>query len=205
MVDFLCIAGQARSGKNVVGDHICSRLGFTQSSFASPVKDIFCRAFVKDLDFVETWKVRPEPPLGFQKPVRQALQFIGDGFRSINSEVWVDYAFINNPPKSCFTDGRYINELAKIRSMGGMNILLWRPDHENHDINESEAQIKRLVDWFISYSSRYSIGGLVSGATKVVDDAPKGCELVDFFIINDGDLPSLFKKIDDIVIPQVQA
>lgn len=199
MVDFLCVAGQMRSGKNEVGDHICASLGFKGASFATPVKDIFCRAFGKDLDFVETWKVKKEPPPGFQKPVRQSLQFIGDGFRSIHSEVWVNYAFDNNPPRSCFTDGRYINELAKVRSAGGMNILLWRPDHENHDTNESEAQIKRVVDWFVSM-------GTPSGIIKdVPHDAPKGCEFVDFFIINDGDLPSLRKKIDDIVIPQVQA
>lgn len=204
MVDFICVAGQMRSGKNVVGDYICSRLGFTQASFASPVKDIFCRAFGKDLDFVEAWKVRQEPPPGFQKPVRQSLQFIGDGFRSIHPEVWVDYAFSNNPPKSCFTDGRYINELAKVRSKGGLNILLWRPDYENNDSNESEAQIKRIVDWFVAYGRRHSVGGVVSGAVRVVaHDAPMGCEFVDFFVVNDGDLPSLYKKIDELVIPRI--
>lgn len=199
MIDFLCVAGQMRSGKNVVGDHMCDRLGFTTASFAKPVKDIFCRAFGTDLDFVEAWKVKDQPPPGFNKSVRQALQFIGDGFRSINSDVWVDYAFANSPPKSCFTDGRYINELAKVRSAGGMNVLLWRPKHENNDANESEAQIKRVVDWFVSRKMNDS------RIVKLHEDAPSGCEFVDFFVVNDGTLYDLYAKIDRIVIPYIGA
>ena len=198
MIDFLCMAGQMRSGKNVAGDYFCDRLGFRLASFAKPVKDIFCNAFGTDMDFIESWKIEKEPPPGFTKPVRQALQFIGDGFRSIHPDVWVDYAFSHSPPKSCFTDGRYINELSKVKSEGGINILLWRPGHENDDPNESEAQIKRIVDWFISGY------GTSSRILEVSFDAPKGCELIDFFIVNDGTIASLHEKLDSLVLPHVQ-
>lgn len=199
MVSFLCVAGQMRSGKNVVGDHLCSRLGFSPASFARPVKDIFCRAFVSNLEFVEAWKVKDQPPPGFKKPVRQALQFIGDGFRDINPNVWVDYAFANSPPKSCFTDGRYINELSRVRSSGGMNVLLWRPKHENKDPNESEAQIGRVVDWFVKQGHRDS-------RVDCRDQgAPEGCGLIDFFIVNDGTLYDLYAKIDKIVVSALQS
>lgn len=197
MVNFLCVAGQMRSGKNVVGDHLCSRLGFSQRSFARPVKDIFCRAFSVDLDFVEAWKVKDQPPPGFLKPVRQSLQFIGDGFRAIHPDVWVDYAFANSPPKSCFTDGRYVNELAKVRSAGGVNILLWRPNHENNDPNESEAQIRRIVDWFISK------GVKDRRIESSEEESPIGCRFIDFFIVNDGTLFNLYDKIDKIVMPYI--
>jgi hypothetical protein len=188
-----------RSGKNVVGDHICSRLGFRTASFAKPVKDIFCKAFVVDLEFLEEWKVNNQPPPKFKKTVRQGLQFIGDGFREIYPDVWVDYAFANSSPKSCFTDGRYLNELKSVRAAGGMNILIWRPTHENNDSNESEAQIKRVVDWFVSQGTR---DGMVDCSGK---ECPPGCEMVDFFLVNDGTLLDLYRKVDEIVIPVVQA
>ena len=196
-MDFVCISGQMRSGKNVVGEKICLEMGFSRASFAKPVKDIFCRAFSVDLDFVEYWKVRDEPPPGFSKPVRQALQFIGDGFRQINPNVWVDYAFHNNPKKSCFTDGRYINELAKVRLHGGFNVLLWRPGHENRDGNESEAQMGRIVDWFVSK-------GLPEGRVIPEPNMPSGCDLVDFFLMNDGTLPDILRKVEKILIPEIQ-
>jgi hypothetical protein len=198
MTDFLCVAGQMRSGKNVVGDHICARAGFKPASFARPVKDIFCRSFGADLEFVETWKVKDQPPPGFKKSVRQALQFIGDGFREISPNVWVEYAFANSPLKSCFTDGRYVNELATVRNAGGLNILLWRPSHENNDANESEAQIRRVVDWFVSQGVRDS---KVHCSDR--GNAPQGCDFVDFFIVNDGTLFDLYAKIDRIVLPHI--
>jgi hypothetical protein len=187
-----------RAGKNEAGDHLCERLGFKGASFASPVKEIFCRAFGVDMDFVETWKVRKEPPPGFKKNVRQSLQFIGDGFRSINPNVWVEYAFENTPKFSCFTDGRYVNELAEVRSNGGVNVLVWRPGHENDDSNESEAQIKRVVDWFVSSK-------VPEGRVSSIDaSAPDGCRFVDFFLVNDGDVADLRIKLDEIVLPEVQ-
>lgn len=197
-MNFICMAGQMRSGKNLAGEYLCEKLGFTGASFAKPVKEIFCRAFSVDMDFVEFWKVRDEPPPGFHKPVRQALQFIGDGFRQINPNVWVDYAFSNNPSKSCFTDGRYMNELSRVRSEGGVNLLIWRPGHENNDPNESEAQIKRVADWFVL--NRYPEGRV----RDVARDAPEGCGLVDFFMINGGSSSDFFSKLDDMVIPEFQ-
>lgn len=192
---YVCMAGQMRAGKNVAGAHLCRRLGLSEASFARPVKEIFCRAFGVDMDFVEKWKVRDECPPGFSKTVRQALQFIGDGFRSINPNVWVDYAFGNNPPMSCYTDGRYVNELRRVREEGGINILLRRPDHENDCENESEAQIRRLVDWFV-------IKGYDEG--PVVAEGPHGCEFVDFFIVNDGSVSGLCEKLDRLVVPHLR-
>jgi len=198
MTNYLCISGQMRSGKNVTGDYICKKLNYTEASFAKPVKDIFCQAFGVDLNFVEEWKVKKENPPGFQKTVRETLQFIGDGFRNSNSNVWVDYAFKNNKIYSCYTDGRYVNELIRIRKEGGINILLRRPDYENECENESEAQIRRLVDWFVSKK----IEGNVRHFSK--ENAPEGCFFVDFFIVNDGSVQDLYSKIDKFVIPEIK-
>jgi hypothetical protein len=193
---YICIGGQMRAGKNVIGDYICRRLGFTETSFAKPVKEIFCRAFGVDMDFVEKWKVREECPPGFNKTVRQTLQFIGDGFRASNPNVWVDYAFANNPVMSCYTDGRYVNELRRVKAEGGVNILLRRPSHENNCDNESEAQIKRLVDWFVA-------NDIPEGRFSDQLGAPEGCNFVDFFLVNDGDVRGLYAKLDRLVIPRL--
>lgn len=197
-MDFLCMAGQMRSGKNVVGDHLCRRLGFSGASFARPVKDIFCRTFGVDMDFVERWKVVNEPPPGFGKTVRQSLQFIGDGFREINPNVWVDYAFANSPKKSCFTDGRYVNELSRVKSEGGMNVLIWRPGYENRDGNESEAQMGRIVGWFVSM-------GFKDGEVESSEEMPPGCDMVDFFLVNDGTIDDLHRKVDDLLLPLIHS
>ena len=169
------------------------------ASFAKPVKQIFCDAFGKNLDFVEEWKVKKEPPENFQKPTRQALQFIGDGFRQIKDDVWVDYAMRNNPSNACFTDGRYINELKAVHKKGGKNILLWRPGYENNDPNQSEAQIKVLVDW---YKERFyktgDQGEVVRSRFDSWDSRPKGAEYVDYFLINDGGISCLYKKLDEL-------
>lgn len=194
---FICTAGQMRSGKNVTGEYICSKTNFLPASFALPVKEIYCRAFGVDMEFIEKWKVRDEPPPGFQKTVRQSLQFIGDGFREINPNVWVDYAFENNPEMSCYMDGRYLNELHKVRAKGGVNILIWRPKYENNDVNQSEAQIKPLVDW---YSKRGEEGD-VSSLDK--SSAPKGCDFIDFFLVNDGDIASLHGKIERLILSKI--
>lgn len=184
-----------RSGKNVTGDHISQKLGIHTASFAKPVKEIFCNTFGTDMNFIEHWKVIDSPPPGFNKTVRQSLQFIGDGFRSINPNVWVDYAFQNNLKEVCYTDGRYINELNAVKKNGGFNVLLYRPSHENHDSNESEAQIKRLVDWFVDNS--------LEGDVRNNQNSIQGCELVDFFLVNNGNLNDLYSKIDNMILSKI--
>ena len=45
----------------------------------------------------------------------------------------------------------------------------------------------------------------VEGDVSMLDRslAPEGCELVDFFLINDGDIASLYRKIDRLVVPKI--
>lgn len=193
----IAIAGQMRNGKNEIGEYICRKINYTPVSFATPVKKIFCDAFSVDMNFVEEWKVKSEPPKLFNKNVRQALQFIGDGFRQIYSDVWVEYAIKNNPDYCCYMDARYINELFRIRERGGVNILVWRPGFENNDTNQSEAQIKPLLDWYI-YKN---IEGDVSQIDK--KDCPHGCDYIDFFIINNGTLENLYNKVDNLILSKI--
>ena len=95
------VAGQAQMGKDTLADRLCVELNkknkqWSRSAFANAVKQIFCKSFDVDLEFIEKWKGVSENPPGFDMNVRQALQFIGDGFRKIKSEIWLDVFFIKN-------------------------------------------------------------------------------------------------------------
>lgn len=189
----IAVAGQMRNGKNEIGEYICRKMKFSPASFASPVKKIFCDAFNVDMEFVEKWKIEKDPPPGFKKNVRQALQFIGDGFRQILPDVWIDYAIRSNPDYSVYMDCRYFNEMTKIQQKGGVNVLVWRPGFENDDPNPSESQIKPLVDY-------YSSKNIEGNVRRLHKNAPTEASLIDFFIINNGDLEDLYAKVDKHII-----
>ncbi len=157
---------QRRSGKDSVADYLIPKLvskvprpvhgGITyedgvwgRASFATPVKKIFCKTFNKDLEFIEEWKTKDEIPPGMLMPVRQALTFIGDGFRKIQADIWIETAFRpeNDPYYKIFTDVRYSNEARKIKQEGGLNILLYRENGVNWDDNGSEREILPYVLW----------------------------------------------------------
>ena len=185
---YIGIGGQMRSGKDTVADYLAPKIGYERASFASNVKRIYCETFGVDIEFVEKWKVIPENPPGFDSTVRQGLQLIGDGFRKIKGDIWVELALRDKNRKAVISDCRYINELKAVKDSGGYNILMCRPGYENNDPNGSEAQIRPLADYFASTKQE--------GVVKAGLDAPYGCEFVDFFIINNGTVEDLFAKSD---------
>jgi hypothetical protein len=143
------------------------------------------------MDFIEEWKVVPAPPPGFKTPVRQALQFIGDGFRGIKDSIWIDSLLEGNVPPMAISDIRYRNELLAVKRHGGVNILIHRPGYLNDDPNESEAQIRQFVEYFIKNGKE--------GRNEMEGDYG----LIDFFIVNDGNLDRLYSKIDRLVLPHI--
>ena len=198
------VAGQFRNGKDEIADYLQLKLDGERTAFATAVKEIFCEAFGVDLDFVEEWKVKDEPPPGFDSTVRQGLQMIGDGFRKVKASVWVERCF-ENFEAMCDTfsrypviisDTRYVDELKKIRDVGGTSILVYRPGHLNNDPNGSEAQMKPFVQYFLSSGG---FEGIVHEGH--LTNPP---ELVDIFLRNDGDLEDLYAKIDKIVMPYLE-
>ena len=94
--------GQAGMGKDTLCDYIAKKLNkgkkkeWIRTAFANAVKDVFCQSFGYTRDFVEEWKRKDEVPEGLKVTVRQALQKVGDGFREINPEIWIDLALRNS-------------------------------------------------------------------------------------------------------------
>lgn len=189
MKKIIGLAGQLRQGKDMSADYLAEKLELKRVAFASNVKRIFCETFGVDMEFVENWKTISEPPPGFSMPVRQALQFIGDGFRKIKNDVWVDLIFRNQPDNIAISDVRYINELKEIKKNEGINILIYRPGFLNEDPNDSESQIRPFVTHFLE-----------KGIQGRVYDNDNNFSLIDFFIINDGTLDDLYNKIDKLII-----
>lgn len=183
------VAGQFRQGKDKASDHIAQSAGLGRDAFAFGVKSVFCDYFGVDMEFVERWKVVDEPPPGFLISVRRALQLIGDGFRTIKDDVWIEALFRRSPSDVVISDVRYRNELATVKERGGFNLLVYRPGFLNDDPNGSEAQIRPFVEHFLAKG--------VEGRIKSSGDFG----LVDFFILNDGGLDEFYAKLDLLVLP----
>jgi hypothetical protein len=199
------VGGQMQNGKDTLADYLAAAMGetWTRTAFAVGVKKVFSSTFDVDADFIEKWKVIKEPPEGFQKNVRQALQFIGDGFRTIQADIWIELCLRTLTGDSIISDCRYINELKRVHESGGRTILVWRPGKENDDPNGSEAQIRPIIDFY----KNTGIDGKVY-FNKIDDDllmgAPAGAEYVDFFIRNEGTMEELYRKADAKIIPFYQ-
>ena len=214
-INVIGVAAQLQNGKDTLADYLQKKLndhqmdwawpGWGRSAFAHSVKKVFCDMFEVDFDFIEKWKTIPECPPGFTMPVRQSLQFIGDGFRKIVPTIWIDLAFKNicgRFDQAIISDVRYINELERIKVEGGVNILVWRKGKENDDPNGSEAQLRPIVDFF---AKRFEETGQ-DGAVKILpeEEAPNGAELIDIFIANNGSIEDLYHKVDKIVVPYIE-
>lgn len=185
-------AGQLRNGKDVTADFLGDRLGWNRGAFASNVKRIFCETFNVDPEFIEKWKTIPQPPPGFNKSIRQSLQFIGDGFRTIKDGIWIEKLLRDCPDSLIISDIRYKNELSKVKELGGINILIYRPGFLNDDPNPSESVMKDFVLHFLEKG--------VEGKVKSNGDY----SLIDYFLINNGEISDLHNKIDNLVISQLK-
>lgn len=206
------IAAQLGNGKDTFADYLAKKLNERQCNdsvklwgrigFAHAVKKVFMDSFDVSWDFVEEWKRKNEPPPGFDLPIRQCLQLIGDGFRKMKSNIWIEIG-LRTDRNIIISDVRYLNEAAAIREKGGLNVLLWRKGWENNDSNPSEAQIKPTVDWFVKSGMegdvRVELPGLVTLPCGIMQP-----NLFDFFFRNEGDIDELYRKIDELLIPAIE-
>lgn len=194
--------GQLANGKDVLCDDLAVALNektgqhWERGAFANAVKDTFCRAFDVDREFIEKWKRIDTPPPGFLVSVRKGLQNIGDGFRQIVPDIWIQIALRDAIGKNVIiSDGRYINEAISVKKNNGINVLVYRDGFLNNDPNPSESQLKPLV----MYARDYLSDGVID--TKNLVNAPEGMEYFDVFIRNESDRDSFLKKARSILVP----
>jgi hypothetical protein len=203
------VAGQAQMGKDTLADRLCAILNerrggdgkfWRRTAFASNVKNVISQTFGVSKEFIEEWKVKPEPPPDFDMNVRQSLQFVGDGFRKIRGTIWVDLMFREGSPK-IISDVRYINEFRRVKKERGFNILVGRTDKLNDDPNGSEAMIRPYVKWCLDHF----YGDFVR--LEGIQDA--GCPIehmsdFDVFIRNDSTIEDLYRMVEQQLVPMVE-
>jgi hypothetical protein len=202
-------AAQLNSGKDVLCDYLVKKLNknssfsWKRAAFANAVKNVYERSFNVDRDFIEVWKRDPNPPPGMLMNVRKGLQFIGDGFRQIKSDIWIDLVFRDNQNENIIiSDCRYINEAKAIKERNGITVLMHRTGFLNDDPNPSESQIKPIVQFCLSSLKDGPIPNL---GTLAGLNPPDGIEFYDFFLNNDGTLEDLYGKIDSLLVPFIEA
>jgi hypothetical protein len=205
-MNLIGLAAQKLNGKNVLGDIISKLIPnkkVKQIAFADEIKDSFCQLFDVTREFIEEWKENPEIPPGFSMTIRKALQFIGDGFKSVKSSVWIDQAFnrINSEHWwtiiHVITDARYLEEINKIKVEHGMTILLYRPGFLNNTNHPSEAQLVPILKWFMNKPEGYT-------TNFDFTNAPEGASLVDLYLLNDGTIEDLSQKVIKYIVPRLE-
>ena len=211
----IACSGQMRMGKDVLCDGLCEKLNsiildskceiqdfWQRTSFAAAVKKVFTDSFDVDNDFVEKWKVTSEIPPGFLKPVRQSLQFIGDGFRQIKDEIWIEIA-LRNKNRIILSDARYINEAKKVQEEGGITILLYRPGFLNDDPNPSESQIKSILEFCAANLDEGPIPDFFILKNQFGNTCPDAIQYYNYFMVNNGTVQDLHNKITKKLVPYV--
>ena len=198
------VAGQARMGKDVLSNYLRVKLDqscginfWDRTAFAFNVKKVFSKTFDVSFDFIEEWKVKSEIPPGFNSTVREGLQQIGDGFRKIKEDIWIELRFRDQFTPQIISDVRYLNEARKIEEEQGLNILIGRSDMLNDDPNGSESQIRPFV--------AYALDNLETGPIEN-KDVPKSLQelsLFDYFIKNNDTLENLYLETDNMLVPFV--
>jgi hypothetical protein len=186
----ISFAAQLGNGKDEAANYLVTRLKgeWYRAALAENVKRIFCDAFGVNREFIEKWKRIDEAPPGFKIPIRRGLTMIGDGFRDVQENVWIDMLFKNNTKNLVISDCRYLNEANYIREHNGITVLLWRPGYENDVDNRSEQEIMPFVNKLKDHPDG-----------EISDDSIP----FDLWIKNDSDLDRFYHKIDTIVVPYI--
>lgn len=198
----ILVSGQFSNGKSHVAEYLCDQLNhqnqtgqWINKALATPVKQIYMQAFNKSAAFIEKWKRIPEPPPGMLMTVRQALQMIGDGFRQVDPNCWIEICMRDTIQK-IISDGRYLSEARYIRDHKGVNVVVYRPGYLNDDPNGSEAEIRGIVDFCLATNQN---GQFMTTVEQLNTTIP-----YHYFLRNDGTLDDLNAKIVGDLIPFIR-
>lgn len=190
------LCAQSQMGKDTIADYIVqSKKNWEKWSFAKELKNVVVDFFGVSIEEIEEYKTRDDIHPNVQLKMRSILQLIGETFRNVSEDVWVNAA-MRNIPKSknvIFTDVRHANEMNAILSRRGHLILLGRSKYLNHDPHPSESGLQKAIVWFLENTSKDFI------AVQDVDYVPSEFKKFSFFIRNDSSMSELQKNVDIIL------
>jgi len=175
----IAFAGRARHGKTTAAKFLHERYGFSQKSFAEPLKEMCYNGLVQfpppvdvedrlsydsDRDYwqLRIWEDRSE----FS---RWLLQFVGTEIgRAIDSKLWIKMAMrdVRAGDDNVFADLRFINEADAIKAVGGIIIKVVRigtegnmfRDKGTNATHSSETELDLIQADHTIYSS--SVAGI---------------------------------------------
>lgn len=213
------VGGMLCSGKDETANNLVRLLNLRSSpanwrriGFADSLKQIFCSSFNWTLEVAEAWKRMDEVPPDLDCTVRRAWQIIGESFRQIKKDKWVQDALdvARAGASIVIADLRHpADEALAIRKSGGVNVLLWRPGFENNDPHPSEAQIKRVVDWCLRNEVPEGpmkkwlkvIAPLEDASYAEDEELVRQVHLFDYFLHNSGTKEDLAAKCEGSLVP----
>ncbi|MFW5794549.1 MAG: hypothetical protein ACOCV1_03590 [Bacillota bacterium] len=206
MKKYFCLGlcGQKRSGKDTIYNFIHKNLenemnlDFKKVAFADAVKNVLCLFSYKqngnlikvDKEFIEEYKTKEDLiPESWNMSVREALNNIGDRFREVCPNVWIDIA-LNSSGNKIVTDVRYSNEISEIKKRyHSLIIKIIRPSFSKEKGHRSETS-------FIEIDK--SIPNNLEGPCSEYNNVP-----YDYIIRNNGDLKDLEEKVKYKLLPFV--
>ena len=128
--------GKARSGKSTVAMHFGDVHGFSELSFAGPLKAMVMSLFDLELEQVYDEEQKEKIDLRYGMSPRRILQYLGtDVFRQMYPDIWVDYLIRKYKRESKFgdrfvvSDVRFKNEKEAIEKEGGVVWKIVRRDN----------------------------------------------------------------------------
>ena len=191
-MSYILVSGQYQNGKDTFSNLLRECLNnqglevWNRAAFSDKLKDIVCDIYHVDRDFIEKWKVIDYPPPGWDKSVRDVLIHIGEGLREFKYDIWIKH-LLKRQGNLIISDCRYLDEMEYFKQYKSKNIVIWYPGRENNKNSRGEQEIFKYCESF----RQRRLNGLVEDP------------LVDFHILNDGDIVTLTRTILNLVIPNI--
>jgi len=188
------LCAQSRMGKDTVADHILNTLKtWERRSFGYELKHLVSKYFDVSLQEIEEYKSKDEIHPKVDKKMRNILQIVGETFRSICPDVWVNAAIRDVHSNVVFTDVRHENEMNAIINRNGYLILLGRTRYLNNDPHASESGLRDAITWFLENTNDDCV------CTKDISNLPEKFKKFSYFVRNDSTLKELQSTISQII------
>lgn len=172
----IAVGYRARAGKDLVGQYLVDKWGFTRLAFADKLKQVVGTLFDTD-PFDPDFK---ESLLSCGLTGGQALQQIGVKLREVHPNIWIEssgiggYAMLPDA-RVVVTDCRFKNEAAAVKRLGGHLVEVRRPglpmDPHPSEMEGREISWDHVLENTTTIPQLYSqvdalVAGILSGAAS---------------------------------------
>jgi len=136
----VAFCGYMGSGKSFCADYLVKNFGYTKVKFATPLKDMLRALGLTERELEGDLKDKPCAFLNGATP-RWAMQTLGTewGRTLIHENLWGDLwqseveRLLKDQTRVVVDDCRFLNEVERIKSLGGTLVLIKRPGMEGGD------------------------------------------------------------------------